>query len=150
MLAGLRQSRVAAISQVFYLRDVTHETEVDQMKTEFLSTAAHELRTPMASIFGFVELLRVRVMSEARRKELLDIVHRQARQMVGILDDLLDLSRLESRGKLGWRLSRTTHSSPRQHARPAFTTARVARRRCSAERASTRRRMAPPLWPTRA
>jgi PAS domain S-box-containing protein len=43
---GLRESRSGLISQVLWLRDVTHETEVDQMKSEFLSTAAHELRTP--------------------------------------------------------------------------------------------------------
>jgi signal transduction histidine kinase len=84
---------------VLCLRDVTRSLALERLKGEFMTTAAHELRTPMASIFGFVELLRVRVMSEARRKELLDIVHRQARQMVGILDDLLDLSRLESRGR---------------------------------------------------
>ena len=37
--------------------DITRELEVDRMKSEFLSMAAHELRTPMASIFGFTELL---------------------------------------------------------------------------------------------
>jgi PAS domain S-box-containing protein len=97
LLAGLRQSRVAAISQVFYLRDVTHETEVDQMKTEFLSTAAHELRTPMASIFGFCELLLHRSHSPERQREMLQVVQRQSQRMVAILNELLDLARIESR-----------------------------------------------------
>lgn len=97
LLAGLRQSRVAAISQVFYLRDVTHETAVDQMKTEFLSTAAHELRTPMASIFGFCELLLHRKPSAERQREMLEVIHRQSRRMVDILNELLDLARIESR-----------------------------------------------------
>jgi PAS domain S-box-containing protein len=43
--------------QVLYFRDVTHEKEVDRMKSEFLSTPAHELRTSLASIYGFSELL---------------------------------------------------------------------------------------------
>lgn len=38
---------------VLFFRDVTTQVEIDRMKSEFLSTAAHELRTPMASIFGF-------------------------------------------------------------------------------------------------
>jgi signal transduction histidine kinase len=95
--AGLRLSGSALISQVFTLRDVTHETEVDQMKTEFLSTAAHELRTPMASIFGFCELLMVRRSTPERQQEMLAVMHRQSRRMVAILDELLDLARIESR-----------------------------------------------------
>ena len=42
-------------SQILYFRDVTHETEVDRMKSVFLSHAAHELRTPMVSIYGYAE-----------------------------------------------------------------------------------------------
>lgn len=97
LLPALRQSRAAAISQVFYLRDVTHETEVDQMKTEFLSTAAHELRTPMASIFGFCELLLHRKTTPERQREMLQVVHRQSQRMIAILNELLDLARIESR-----------------------------------------------------
>jgi signal transduction histidine kinase len=85
--------------KVLCLRDVTRAQALDRLKSEFMTTAAHELRTPMASIFGFVELMRSRMMSDARRAELMDIVHRQSRRMIGILDDLLDLSRLESRGR---------------------------------------------------
>ena len=44
-------------SQMLHIRDVTQQFEVDRMKSEFLTTAAHELRTPMTSIFGFSELL---------------------------------------------------------------------------------------------
>lgn len=95
--AGLRLSDSLVISQVFTLRDVTHETEVDQMKTEFLSTAAHELRTPMASIFGYCELLMVRKTTPERQQEMLGVMHRQSKRMVAILNELLDLARIESR-----------------------------------------------------
>lgn len=94
---GLREGRSETISQVFHLRDVTHETEVDRMKSEFLSTAAHELRTPMASIYGFSELLLRREMPEARRKEVLQTVHRQTELMISIVNELLDLARIEAR-----------------------------------------------------
>ena len=101
---GLRQSQSPAISQVFYLRDVTHETAVDQMKSEFLSTAAHELRTPMASIFGFCELLLHRTMPPERQREMLTVVHRQTQRMVTILNELLDLARIEARRGTDFRL----------------------------------------------
>jgi len=94
---GLRQGRSQAISQVLHLRDVTHETEVDQLKSEFLSTAAHELRTPMASIYGFSELMMARELSPERQKEVISTIHRQTELMISIVNELLDLARIEAR-----------------------------------------------------
>ncbi len=94
---GLREGTTNAISQVLSLRDITHESEVDQMKSEFLSTAAHELRTPMASIYGFVELMMMRSMTPQRQSEMLAKIHRQASLMIHIINELLDLARIEAR-----------------------------------------------------
>jgi PAS domain S-box-containing protein len=94
---GLREGTTEVISQVLSLHDITHESEVDQMKSEFLSTAAHELRTPMASIFGFVELLMMRQATPQRQSELLARIHRQASLMIHIINELLDLARIEAR-----------------------------------------------------
>lgn len=91
-----REGRGAQVQSVLCLRDVTHETEVERLKSEFLTTAAHELRTPMASIFGFAELMHTRDMPPARRAQALEVVYRQSRIMVSIIDDLLNLGRLES------------------------------------------------------
>ena len=85
---------------MLYLRDVTHETEVDRLKSEFVSTAAHELRTPIASIHGFTELLRMREYPSERRQQILETIYRNSAAMIRIVNDLLDLSRLEAqRGK---------------------------------------------------
>lgn len=92
-----RMGEDASIPQVLYLRDVTIETEVERIKSEFLSTAAHELRTPMASIIGFSELLLMRSYPAAKQTELLQTVHRQAERMASIVDELLDLARIEAR-----------------------------------------------------
>lgn len=94
---GLRVADADTVSQILYFRDVTHETEVDRMKSEFLSIAAHELRTPMASIFGFSELMLNQDFPEAERREFLEAIYRQATLMVGIINELLDLSRIEAR-----------------------------------------------------
>jgi PAS domain S-box-containing protein len=94
---GLRLGNTEAISQVLSLHDVTHKSEVDQMKSEFLSTAAHEMRTPMASIFGFVELMLHRKLSPERQRDVLETIHRQSQLMINIVNELLDLARIEAR-----------------------------------------------------
>jgi PAS domain S-box-containing protein len=94
---GLRISESPTVSQILYFRDVTHESEVDHMKSEFLSTAAHELRTPMASIYGFSEVLLTQELDEESRQEFLNIIFKQSELMASILNELLDLARIEAR-----------------------------------------------------
>ena len=102
---GLRLSESGPVSQVLYFRDVTHETEVDQMKSEFLSTAAHELRTPMASIMGFSEVLLHQELEVDAQREFLGIIYKQSTLMAKILNELLDLARIESRRGKDFRYS---------------------------------------------
>ncbi len=92
-----RRSKSSSLSQLLHFRDVTRETEIDQMKSEFLSTAAHELRTPMASIFGFTEVLMTQELSAQESSEFLKIIHTRAQLMSNILNELLDLARIEAR-----------------------------------------------------
>ena len=94
---SVRQSSEDAISQILYVHDVTREAEIDQMKSEFLATAAHELRTPMASVYGFSEVLLNQTLDPQEQRELLTIVHQQSAQMAEILNELLDLARIEAR-----------------------------------------------------
>jgi signal transduction histidine kinase len=84
-------------SRAFYLHDVTARHELDRMKSEFLSTAAHELRTPMVSVFGFTELLLHRRLDDERRQEVLGTIHRQCERLIAMVNDLLDLARIEAR-----------------------------------------------------
>lgn len=93
-----QHSYSASVSRVLYVCDVTRQHELDRMKSEFLSLAAHELRTPMTSIYGFIELMLEREMSEAKRQATLARVHRQCKLMINILNELLDLARIEARG----------------------------------------------------
>ena len=94
---ALRIADEEVLGKVVYLRDITREAEVDRMKTEFLSAAAHELRTPMASIHGFAELLLNRDYDAATRRDLLNTIFRQSSQLVHLVNELLDLARIESR-----------------------------------------------------
>jgi signal transduction histidine kinase len=103
---GLRSSKSSTVSQILYLRDVTQEAEVDQMKSEFLATAAHELRTPMASIFGYAEVLLHEEFDAATQHEFLNTIHSQSKLMANILNELLDLARIEARRDKDFRYTR--------------------------------------------
>jgi signal transduction histidine kinase len=90
-------SEASSIARILYFRDVTVESEVDELKSEFLSTAAHELRTPMASVYGFAEVLMTQELEADERAELLGIIYKQSGRMADILNELLDLARIEAR-----------------------------------------------------
>ena len=95
---------------ILYFRDITHEDAVDRMKSEFLTAAAHELRTPMVSIFGFTELLLRRKFSEERQADMLGTIHKQSGLLIKMLNELLDLARIESRGGQDMRIAAHTIS----------------------------------------
>jgi PAS domain S-box-containing protein len=97
----LRDSSGRVSGRVVYLRDVTREKELDRMRTEFLATAAHELRTPMSSIHGFSELLMTRELDVPTRREVVETIHSQSNFVVRMVNDLLDLERLSSGASTG-------------------------------------------------
>jgi PAS domain S-box-containing protein len=79
-------------------RDITKEAEVDQMKSEFVSIVSHELRTPMTAIKGYVDLLMLGsagAVTEIQRN-FLSIIKTNADRLSEMVDELLDLSRIEA------------------------------------------------------
>src|SRR5688500_11005688 len=93
--------RVRLISQ---LRDI------DRRKDEFLATLAHELRNPLAPIHNALEILRLRGDDGPALQQVRLMMERQLGQMVRLIDDLLDVSRI-TRGKLDLRKERVTLTS---------------------------------------
>ncbi|MFS0722280.1 ATP-binding protein [Paenibacillus sp. 1P07SE] len=77
-------------------RDITKEYEVDRMKSEFVSTVSHELRTPLASVLGFAELLLHRELKPERQRKYVSTIHQEARRLTTLINDFLDLQRMES------------------------------------------------------
>ncbi|WP_137896331.1 PAS domain S-box protein [Ramlibacter sp. 2FC] len=102
----LRDDEGRHLGRVVYFQDITQAAELDRMKTEFLSTAAHELRTPMASIHGFSELLLKRDFDEETRRDLLQTIYRQSSNLVRLVNELLDLARIEARQGKDFQLRR--------------------------------------------
>ena len=81
------------------VRDVTQERELERRRDSFVSVASHELRTPMTTILGYAELLLDRDPPKATRQEWIGSIHRDANRLAVIVNDLLDVSRIQS-GKL--------------------------------------------------
>jgi signal transduction histidine kinase/CheY-like chemotaxis protein len=92
----------------------------DQRKNEFLAILAHELRNPLAPILTSIQMLRLLGSAEPNADQACDIIDRQVKHMVRLIDDLLDLTRI-ARGKL--RLQRTRFDL-RQAVHQAVQTAR--------------------------
>jgi signal transduction histidine kinase/DNA-binding response OmpR family regulator len=81
---------------VWTLRDATERARLERLKSEFVATASHELRSPLTSIKGFVELLRAGEGLDDRQREFLDIVLVSTNRLVDLVNDLLDVARLEA------------------------------------------------------
>lgn len=93
----IRNARGQLNGRVLFLRDITQQKEVERMKTEFLAVAAHELRTPMTSIQGFSELLMSDDLDQATIRDLAGTIHRQSSVLVTLVNELLDLQRIDAR-----------------------------------------------------
>lgn len=87
-----------SLGVVTALRDITREVEADRAKTEFVSTVSHELRTPLTSIKGYTDLLYSGAVGPVNehQKRFLGIVKNNADRLTALINDLLDISRIET------------------------------------------------------
>ena len=99
LLSG--EKRMVAIVRDISQRRANDERNraTDARRRRYFATATHELRTPMASVLGFSELLLKRDFDIATGRELVEIIHRQASRLVDLINQLLDLARIEAGGK---------------------------------------------------
>lgn len=79
------------------LHDITREKEVSQMKNDFVSHVSHELKTPLASITAYSEMLvDGEADDEETRKEFYSVIQNQAKRLNRLIEDILNTSRIES------------------------------------------------------
>lgn len=86
------------LGTVSIFRDITHEVEVDRLKSEFVATVSHELRTPMTAIKGYVDILTMGAAGALNENQLhfLDVVRNNIDRLNTLVSDLLDISRIEA------------------------------------------------------
>jgi signal transduction histidine kinase/CheY-like chemotaxis protein/PAS domain-containing protein len=81
---------------VWTLRDVSERARLERIKSDFVATASHELRSPLTSIKGFVELLGRSDALGEREREFVDVILQSTDRLVDLVNDLLDVARLEA------------------------------------------------------
>ena len=86
------------LGTVSIFRDITHEVEVDRLKSEFVATVSHELRTPMTSIRGYTDVLLMGAAGAMNENQthFLNIIKSNTERLNILVNDLLDVSRIES------------------------------------------------------
>lgn len=70
--------------------------ESDKLKSAFLANMSHEIRTPMNAICGFAQLLGRKTIEEQKRNHYIDIINTNSQQLLGIINDIVDISKIES------------------------------------------------------
>lgn len=87
------------ISRVIFFRDITQQAIVENMKSEFITTAAHELRTPMSVILGYAEMLKMKTFKHDVQQDMIEAIHNKSSLVASLLDDLLDVAVIEYRAE---------------------------------------------------
>lgn len=112
-------SQDECIGTVILIRDITSEKEVDQMKTDFISTVSHELRTPLTSVLGFAKLIKKKleeglfplIQTEDKKVQRnvrqvgdnIDIIISEGERLTALINDVLDIAKMEA-GKVDWNM----------------------------------------------
>lgn len=96
--AGTPPDRLMGIVSDITERKEMEQTlrEADRRKDEFLATLAHELRNPLAPIMNALQLLQLKNTADPQLKRIQDVIDRQVRHLVHLVDDLLDVSRIST------------------------------------------------------
>jgi PAS domain S-box-containing protein len=85
------------IGVVLIIRNVSHEREVERMKTDFISSVSHELRTPLTSIKALnAAMLRDKEMPEETREQFLNVIEEDTVRLGGLIEELLEVARIEA------------------------------------------------------
>ncbi|MCP6762554.1 MAG: PAS domain S-box protein [Fischerella sp. CENA71] len=94
----VRDSQSQPLYLVIQIQDITERRAIEKMKNEFISVVSHELRTPLSSIRGSLGLLAAGVLDKEPEttKQMLEIAASESERLVRLVNDILDLERLEA------------------------------------------------------
>jgi len=122
IIKDLEDEAEECLGWVILIRDVTHEREIDRMKTDFLATVSHELRTPLTSVLGFASIIQDKmnkvifpavssdnskvVKAMKRVGDNVNIIVSEAERLTSLINDVLDIAKMEA-GRVDWKMELT-------------------------------------------
>lgn len=121
-ITPVETERRQVLGIVLLLQNVTKLKELDRLKGEFVMTASHELRTPLTSIAMSIDLLMesARPNLAEKQQQLLDAAHEEVQRLRALVNDLLDLSKIEA-GRVEMEFATLEVSIPIRKACSVFT-----------------------------
>ena len=93
----LQDSKHAIIGSIINIEDITDLVKLENMRRDFVANVSHELKTPLTSITGFVETLKINDdIDKNTRNHFLDIIEKESNRLKGLIEDILMLSSIEN------------------------------------------------------
>jgi two-component system NtrC family sensor kinase len=87
---------IAGVGRVLTLHDITYLKKLDRIKTDFVHTVSHDLRSPLTAILGYVELIERAGQINDLQRDFIRRIQASVRNITSLIDNLLDLGRIES------------------------------------------------------
>jgi len=95
-VCAVNQQQGQMAGRVAVLRDITYLKELDQMKSDFVNTVSHDLRSPLTSMRGYVTMIPMVGQVSPKQQEFVGRIVGGIEQMTHLIDDLLDIGRIEA------------------------------------------------------
>lgn len=93
---NVQRSLIDGVGQAIVMHDITHLKKIDRIKSEFVTTVSHDLRSPLAAILGYVELIERTGFLDTQQKEFIRRIYISVDQITSLVSNLLDLGRIEA------------------------------------------------------
>jgi two-component system NtrC family sensor kinase len=87
---------IEEVGKVLVMQDITHLKELDRIKSEFVATVSHDLRTPLTTIQGYIELLPRAGPLNEQQQDFINRAHNSMQAITELIGDLLDIGRIEA------------------------------------------------------
>lgn len=97
-IMGISRDVTQQVLETKTVKKALHKAEVaDKLKSSFLANLSHEIRTPLNGIIGFSQFLKQKTHSAEKQHKYLDIIHNNGNQLLRLINDILDISMIESK-----------------------------------------------------